>query len=86
MCSLRDRDSIPTEIARELDEQLVECKVALQGQAQSMLELLLEFEARLKSRLEAAEARIAAFRAANGRKPNDAPGETARVRTGGASR
>jgi hypothetical protein len=54
---------VATEFARELDEQLLECKVALQEQAQTMLSLLLQFEAHLQARLDAAEARIAALRA-----------------------
>jgi hypothetical protein len=52
------------EFAQELDEQLLECKVALQEQAQTMLSLLIQFEAQLQARLDAAEARIAALRAA----------------------
>jgi hypothetical protein len=54
-----------TDYARDLDEQLVECKVALQRQAQAMLDLLLEFEARVTARLDAVEARIASARAAD---------------------
>jgi len=51
-----------TDISRELEDQLVETKAALQGQAEQMLDLLLQFEARLQARLDAAEARIAAYR------------------------
>ncbi len=58
-----------TEFVRELDEQLLECKAALQDQAQAMLELLLRFEAQLKARLDAAEARIAILRAAEAISP-----------------
>ncbi len=50
-----------TEFATELDEDLRVCKAALQDQAQAMLTLLLQFEARLKQRLDLAEARIAAL-------------------------
>jgi len=50
-----------TEFATELDQELRECKAALQDQAQQMLALLLQFEARLKQRLDLAEARIAAL-------------------------
>lgn len=50
-----------TEIVTELDEELRACKEALQDQAQEMLSLLLQFEARLKHRLDLAEARIAAM-------------------------
>lgn len=53
-----------TEYARDLEDQLVETKAALQGQAEEMLDLLLQFEARLQARLDAAEARIAALRTA----------------------
>lgn len=53
-----------TEIASELDEELRACKEALQDQAQEMLSLLLRFEARLKNRLDLAEARIAALNSA----------------------
>jgi hypothetical protein len=56
-----------TDYARDLDAQLIECKLALQGQAQAMLDLLMEFEARLQARLDAAEARIAAVREASAR-------------------
>ena len=52
-----------TEFAQELDEQLTEAKLALQGQAQAMLDLLLQFEERLQERLAVAEARIAAMQA-----------------------
>lgn len=51
-----------TDIAQELEDQLAETKAALQGQAKEMLDLLLQFEARLQARLDAAEARIAALR------------------------
>jgi len=57
------KTSVATEFAQDLDEQLLECKVALQEQAQTMLSLLLQFEAQLQARLDAAEARIAAARA-----------------------
>jgi hypothetical protein len=50
----------------ELDEQLVECKTALQNQAHEMLVILAQFEERIKARLDAAEARLAAFRAQAG--------------------
>ena len=53
-----------TDIAQDLEDQLAKTKVALQGQAEEMLALLLQFEARLQERLNAAEARIAALRAA----------------------
>jgi hypothetical protein len=46
----------------EIDEQLVECKTALQRQAEEMLTILVQFEAKLKARLDAAEARLAAIR------------------------
>jgi hypothetical protein len=62
----RDRGEwteLATEISIELDEQLVECKTALQHQAEEMLSILAQFEERLKARLDAAEARLAAFRA-----------------------
>ncbi|MGH2458103.1 MAG: hypothetical protein ACRDIY_04475 [Chloroflexota bacterium] len=52
-----------TDIARELEDQLVETKSALQGQAEQMLDLLRQFEAQLQARLDAAEAQIAAYRA-----------------------
>ncbi len=52
-----------TDFARDLEDQLVQTKAALQGQAEEMLSLLLQFEARLQERLDAAEARIAALRA-----------------------
>jgi hypothetical protein len=57
-----------TEIAAELDDELRACKEALQDQAQEMLSLLLQFEARLKYRLDQAEARIAALQAASGKR------------------
>ena len=60
-----------TDYARDLDAQLIECKLALQGQAQAMLDLLMEFEARLQARLDAAEARIAAAREAAARTNGD---------------
>jgi hypothetical protein len=50
------------DLAIELDEQLIECKTALQNQAQEMLSILFQFEERLKARLDAAEARLAALR------------------------
>lgn len=62
---------MPTNATRDLDEELMECKVALQSQAQAMLELLLQFEARLQQRLDAAEARIVAARAAPERPADD---------------
>ena len=52
-----------TDIAKELEDQLVETKTALQGQAEQMLDLLRQFEAQLQARLDAAEAQIAAYRA-----------------------
>ncbi len=52
-----------TDFARDLEDQLVKTKAALQDQAEEMLSLLLQFEARLQERLDAAEARIAALRA-----------------------
>lgn len=51
------------DIAVELDKQLVECKTTLQKQASDMLTTLVQFEERLKARLDAAEARLAALRA-----------------------
>lgn len=53
-----------TDFAQELEDQLSKTKSALQDQAEEMLTLLLQFEARLQERLDAAEARIAALRAA----------------------
>lgn len=70
---LGDRTVMPTNATRDLDEELMECKVALQSQAQAMLELLLQFEARLQQRLDAAEARIVAARASSER-PAEARG------------
>lgn len=61
-----------TDVAQELEDQLAKTKAALQGQAEEMLDLLLQFEARLQERLEAAEARIAAYRLANGEAVADA--------------
>lgn len=58
-----------TDIATELEDQLVQTKAALQGQAEQMLDLLLQFEARLQARLDAAEARIAAYRSIDGPDP-----------------
>jgi len=52
-----------TEFAQDLEDQLTKTKAALQDQAEEMLALLLQFEARLQERLDAAEARIAALRA-----------------------
>ncbi|HLH74858.1 MAG TPA: hypothetical protein VKX96_16345, partial [Chloroflexota bacterium] len=49
---------------RELESQLIEAKAALQGQAEAMLDLLLQFESKLQARLDAAEARIIALREA----------------------
>ena len=60
-----------TEFATELDQQLFACKAALQDQAQAMLTLLLEFEAQLKARLDAAEAQIATLHADGGLLPAD---------------
>ena len=51
------------EVGIELDAQLVECKTALQHQAEEMLSILAQFEEKLKARLDAAEARLAALRA-----------------------
>jgi hypothetical protein len=65
------------EFAFDLDRQLEECRLALQNQAQAMLAILAEFEANVKARLEAAEARIETIReydAANAA-PNLASGE-----------
>jgi polyhydroxyalkanoate synthesis regulator phasin len=60
-----------TDFVQDLDEELTECKAALQDQAQAMLELLLQFEARLQSRLDAAQARIDALRSVTSRsRPN----------------
>lgn len=53
-----------TDFAQDLEDQLAETKAALQDQAEEMLDLLMQFEARLQARLDAAEARIAALRAA----------------------
>ena len=50
-----------TEFTQDLEAELRECRVALQGQAQVMLDLLLQFETRLEARLAAAEARITAL-------------------------
>ena len=55
-----------TEFTQDLEAELQECRVALQGQAQVMLELLLQFETRLQARLAAAESRIAALQAEGG--------------------
>lgn len=74
---LRKEEAMTTETARELDEQLVECKAALQGQAQAMLTLLVEFEARLQERLDAAEARIATIRSASAGDAADCPSDLA---------
>lgn len=49
------------EFTQDLEAELQECRSALQGQAQVMLDLLLEFETRLQARLAAAESRIAAL-------------------------
>ena len=51
-----------TDFVQDLDDQLAETKAALQDQAAEMLDLLLQFEARLQARLDAAEARIAELR------------------------
>lgn len=51
-----------TDIARDLDSQLLEAKAALHDQAEAMLDFLLRFESQLQARLEAAEAKIAALR------------------------
>ncbi|HLG50606.1 MAG TPA: hypothetical protein VKY56_03100 [Chloroflexota bacterium] len=53
-----------TDIARDLEDQLVEAKAALQDHAEEMLQLLARFEAQIQARLDAAEARISALRAA----------------------
>lgn len=67
-----------TDIAREMEDQLVQTKAALQGQAEQMLDLLLQFEARLQARLDAAEARIAAYRSVDSPDPRrSANGTTA---------
>ncbi len=58
-----------TDIAKDLEDQLAETKAALQGQAEQMLDLLLQFEARIQARLDAAEARIAEFRASGATEP-----------------
>ncbi len=50
------------DFAVDLDQQLVECKTALQNQAEEMLTILVQFEERLKARLDAAEARLASLR------------------------
>jgi hypothetical protein len=55
--------TMTNEVGVELDAQLVECKTALQHQAEEMLSILAQFEERLKARLDAAEARLAALRA-----------------------
>lgn len=55
------------DMTTELDEQLVECKTALHQQATEMLAILAQFEERLKAKLDAAEARLAAFRLETGR-------------------
>lgn len=49
------------EFTQDLEAELQECRSALQGQAQVMLDLLLEFETRLQARLAAAESRIASL-------------------------
>lgn|GEM_PF-4496362 len=59
---LRDKERMATEFTQDLEAELKECRVALQGQAQVMLDLLLQFETRLEERLAAAEARISALR------------------------
>jgi hypothetical protein len=51
-----------TELAADLDRDLLEAKEALHGQAETMLSLLHEFEIRIQARLDRAEARIAALR------------------------
>ncbi|HUX88061.1 MAG TPA: hypothetical protein VMW65_13755 [Chloroflexota bacterium] len=53
-----------TDYDRELETQLIEAKAALQGQAEAMLDLLLQFESKLQARLDAAEARIVSLREA----------------------
>lgn len=53
-----------TDYDRELETQLIEAKAALQGQAEAMLDFLLQFESKLQARLDAAEARIVALREA----------------------
>ncbi|HVB97096.1 MAG TPA: hypothetical protein VNG11_05145 [Chloroflexota bacterium] len=53
-----------TDYDRELESQLIEAKAALQGQAEAMLDLLLQFESKLQARLDAAEARIVSLREA----------------------
>jgi uncharacterized protein involved in exopolysaccharide biosynthesis len=68
-----------TDFARDLEDQLVKTKAALQDQAEEMLSLLLQFEARLQERLDAAEARIAALRASYAQMSQD--GDFAMART-----
>src|SRR6185437_1572210 len=60
---LRDKERMAAEFTQDLEAELQECRVALQGQAQVMLDLLLQFETRLQARLAAAESRIAAIQA-----------------------
>lgn len=60
---LRDKERMAAEFTQDLEAELQECRVALQGQAQVMLDLLLQFETRLQERLVAAESRIAALQA-----------------------
>lgn len=73
--------SMATDFAKDLEDQLVETKAALQGQAEEMLGLLLQFEARLQARIEAAEARIAALRAACAQQESRAPSDGADCET-----
>lgn len=77
------------DIARELDEELAACKAALQVQAQTMLDLLLRFEARLQERLDVAEAQIAALRATSAYPPippSAAPEPRVQIHSGNGTR